>query len=96
MVQTISSWPFDINADYLKVVKPQGLLRTWYTPGQQRPGNEFEFGVELTFEMSGTEVSGKLVGGINTYNESDVLDIHFNELNYAMNDLHSFDFDTLK
>ena len=30
--QEIISWPFEMNSDYFKNVKPRARLRSWFTP----------------------------------------------------------------
>ena len=95
-VQEIIEWPFDMNADYFKAVKPQALFRAWYTPESQRSSYSFDFGVQLAFYNGGTEVDGKTVGSFKNYVENEAFAKEYLEFNHIIHDLHSFDFDMIK
>ena len=93
--QLVEEWPFGMNADYFKIVTPQGYFRSWFFSENNRAGETFDYGISLKFLNSGTEVSGQTIGGMNTYDEADSYDESYNEIYYPIHDLYSFDFDSL-
>ena len=94
-VQEITEFPFEMNADYFKAVKPQALFRHWFTPETQR-AYTFDYGVQLAFYNGGSEVAGKSIGSFTNYVESEAYAKEYLEFNHMINDLHSFDFDMIK
>ena len=96
MTQDITDFPFEIDREYLQLVKPQGYLRTWHRSLQNRADNFYTVGVELTFSEAGTEVAGQKVGGTETAEEDKLFqELNLKENIYVVNDLHSFNFDTM-
>ena len=94
-VQEITEFPFEMNADYFKAVKPQALFRHWFTPETQR-AYTFDYGVQLAFYNGGSEVAGKTIGSFENYVEHEAYAKEYLEINHMINDLHSFDFDMIK
>ena len=94
-VQEITEFPFEMNAEYFKAVKPQALFRHWFTPEYQR-AYTFDYGVQLVFHNGGSEVAGKTIGSFKNYVESEAYAKEYLEFNHMINDLHSFDFDMIK
>ena len=99
LVQDISQdmWPFDIDVDYLKAAKPNGLLRTWYNTEDQRAGSLFDLEFKIIFMDAGQPVANKEIGTTLTdLDEADFNEDWFKELNFEILDLYSFDFDTIR
>ena len=94
-IQEITEFPFEMNADYFKAVKPQALFRHWFTPETQR-AYTFDYGVQLAFYNGGSEVAGKTIGSFENYVEHEAYAKEYLEINHMINDLHSFDFDMIK
>ncbi len=91
----LEDFPWDIDKDYLQLVKPNGYFRTYLRSALTRPAVEFSFSYEVKFSDGGTEVAGKTVG-ITTANllEDDYGRPELHDFFLNVEDLHSFDFDT--
>ena len=94
--QDITEWPFEMDADYFKNVKPRALFRSWFTPEDKRASFDFNYGVQLAFYNGDQEVAGKTIGSFKNYIEKEAFAEEYLEINHMINDLHSFDFDTIK
>ena len=93
--QDIVDFPFQMNTEYFKELKPMAYLRTWFASEDGRD-IELSFGLKLSFFKEENEVNGKSLGGSQKYIESDTMVQEFIEIMYHVDDLHSFDFDKIR
>ena len=72
-----------MNTEYFKAVKPQALLRHWFTPEFER-AYTFDYGVQLVFHNGGSEVAGKTIGSFTNYVESEAYAKEYLEFNHMI------------
>ncbi len=86
-------WPYDIDKDYLKAVKPNGLLRSWWFC---KTDTSATLQFKAQFYNAGTLVDGQDIGQDWTIASGEFYTNIHKVIFHPIQDLHSFDFDTIR
>ncbi len=89
-------WPYDIDTDYINVIKPSGLLRMWYFTPNQRSGATFDVEFKIAFISGRVEVFTDNIDTVGIQEDS-LPEEDFVELSLAITDIEAIGaFDTIR